>query len=162
VGEPGAERVQVEAGGALTRSVIVAELPRRVDVLWGFLTVVSAAALLRGHFGGSATSTKIVIDLAFGVLLAGSIGAWIWFRRHPAKLEITPEAVAFRHRGQSGSTRLVGPGELYVYTTFIGGTDRLNFLKVTGSDEAILLTMFDHDEVRAACRASGWRFVGDP
>jgi hypothetical protein len=140
----------------------VGERPRRVDVLWGFLTVVSAAALVRGHFGGSTTSTKVVIDLAFGTLLAASVAAWIWFRRHPARLEITTDAVAFSHRGQSGSTRLVGPGELYVYTTLIGGTDRLNFLKVTGSDEAILLTMFDHEEVKAACRARGWRFVDDP
>jgi hypothetical protein len=133
-----------------------------VNFLWGFLTVVFAAALLRGHLGGSSTTTRIVIDLVFGTLLAGSIAAWIWFRRHPARLDITPEAVAVTHRGQSGSTRLVAPGELYIYTTFIGGTDRLNFLKLTGSDEAIPLTMFDHEEVKAACRASGWRFVGDP
>jgi hypothetical protein len=103
-----------------------------------------------------------VIDVIFGTLLAGSIAAWVWFRRHPARLEITPEAVAFSHRGQSNPTRLVPPGELHVYTTHIGGTDRLHFLKVTGSDEAIPLTMFDHDEVKAACRANGWRFAGDP
>jgi hypothetical protein len=77
-------------------------------------------------------------------------------------LEITPRAVAFSHRGQPNATRLVPPGELHVYTTHVGGTDRLHFLKVTGSDEAIPLTMFDHDEVKAACRANGWRFAGDP
>jgi hypothetical protein len=159
VGSARAERVQVEAGRALT--VVVPERPRRVDLLWGFLSLVFAAALVRGHFGASSTTSRLVVDLGFGTLLVGSIAAWIWFRRHPARLEITPEAVAFEHRGQSGSTRLVRPGELYIRTTLVGGTDRLNFLKVTGSDEAIVLTMFDHEEVKAACRANGWRFVGD-
>ena len=83
-------------------------------------------------------------------------------RRHPARLEITPKAVSFSHRGQPNPAKLEQPGELYVYTTHIGGTDRLQFLKVTGSDEGIPLTMFDHEEVKAACRAAGWRFVGDP
>jgi hypothetical protein len=133
-----------------------------VNFLWGFLTVVFAAALLRGHFGAGTTTSRIVIDVVFGALLAGSVGAWVWFRRHPARLDITPEGIAFRHRGQSGSTRLVSPGELYVRTTYIGGTDRLHWLMVTGSDAAISLNMFNHGEVKDACRTNGWRFVGDP
>jgi hypothetical protein len=44
----------------------------------------------------------------------------------------------------------------------MGGTDRLHWLMVTGSDAAISLNMFDHGEVQNACRANGWRFVGDP
>jgi hypothetical protein len=132
-----------------------------VDLLWGFLSVAFGAALVRGHFGAGTTTSRLVIDVAFGTLLAGSVAAWLWFRRHPARLEITPEAVAFSHRGQPNPTTLVGPGELYVYTTHIGGTDRLQFLKVTGSDEGIPLTMFDHEEVKAACREQGWRFAGD-
>ena len=139
----------------------MAERPRRVDVLWGFLTVAFGAALVRGHLGAGTATSRLVIDAALGSLLAGSIAAWIWFRRHPARLEITEEAVAFSHRGQPNATRLVGPGELYIRTTHLGGTDRLQFLKVTGSEEAIPLQMFDHGEVKTACRASGWRFVGD-
>jgi hypothetical protein len=145
----------------VTPSVVVAERPRRVDFLWGFLTVAFGAALVRGHLGAGTTTSRLVIDAALGSLLAGSIAAWVWFRRHPARLEISPEAVAFLHRGQPNATRLVGPGELYVRTTYLGGKNRLQFLKVTGSEEAIPMEMFDHTEVKAACRASGWRFVGD-
>jgi hypothetical protein len=159
MGSARAERVQVEAGRALT--LVVPERPRRVDFLWGFLSVAFGAALVRGHLGAGTTTSRLVIDAVFGTLFVAAVGAWIWFRRHPARLEVTPEAVAFRHRGQSGSTRLVPPGELYVRTTHVGGTDRLHFLKVTGSDEAIPLTMFDHEEVKDACRTNGWRFVGD-
>jgi hypothetical protein len=133
-----------------------------VNFLWGFLTVVFAAALVRGHFGGPLTTGRIVGDVIFGALLAAAIAAWVWFRRHPARLEITPEAVEFSHRGQPNPTRLIGPGKLYVKTTYVGGTDRLHWLMVTGSEEAISLNMFDHEEVKAACRANSWRFVDDP
>jgi hypothetical protein len=77
-----------------------------VNFLWGFLTVVFAAALVRGHFGGPLTTGRIVADVVCGTLLAGSIAAWVWFRRHPARLEITPEALEFSHRGQPNSTKL--------------------------------------------------------
>jgi hypothetical protein len=146
---------------APSRSVVVPERPRRVDLLWGFLGVALGAALVRGHLGAETTTRQIVIDLVFGTLFVGVVAAWIWFRRHPARLDITRHAVSFTHRGQPNATRLVGPGELYVYTTHIGGTDRLQFLKIKGSDEGIPLTMFDHEEVKAACRAHGWRFVSD-
>jgi hypothetical protein len=146
----------------LQRSVLVAERPRRVDVLWGFLTLVFGAALVRGHLGAGTTIGRVAVDVAFGALLGGSISAWVWFRRHPARLEITPEAVVFAHRGQRGAVRLAAPGELYIHTTHLGTTDRLHFLKVHGSDESIPLQMFDHEEVKAACRASGWRLAGDP
>lgn len=155
-----AQRVQVEAGRAL--SVVVAERSGRVDFLWGFLSVVFAAALLRGHFGGPLTTGRIVADVFCAVLLALSVTAWIWFRRHPARLHVTREEVAFAHRGQPNPTRLVGPGELYFRTTYMGGTDRLHWLMLTGSEAAISMNMFDHAEVEAACRANGWRFVGDP
>ena len=145
----------------LQRSVLVAERRRGVDVLWGFLTLAFGAALVRGHLGAGTTIGRVAIDVAFGALLAGSISAWVWFRRHPARLEITPEAVVFAHRGQRGAVRLAAPGELYVHTTHLGA-DRLHFLKVLGSDESIPLQMFDHEEVKAACRASGWRLAGDP
>jgi putative Ca2+/H+ antiporter (TMEM165/GDT1 family) len=146
----------------MTSTLLVAERSRRVDILWGFLTAAFALALVRGHIGAATAAGRTVVDLVFGALLVIAVGAWIWFRRHPARLEITPEAVLFSHRGQRRGTRLPAPGELYVHTTFIGATDRLRFLKVTGSEEAIPMTMFDDAEVTAACRASGWRFVGDP
>jgi hypothetical protein len=89
------------------------------------------------------------------------IASWIWLRRHPARIEITQEKVSFRHRGQPKATTLTGPGELYVYQTHIGAKNRLQFLKVTGSEEGIPLTMFDHEELKSACRTNGWTFVGD-
>lgn len=145
----------------MTPAVVVAERPRRVDFLWGFLTVAFGAALVRGHLGAGTATSRLVIDAVFGTLVGGSIAAWIWFRRHPARLEVTPETVAFSHRGQPNATTLAGPGELYISTTYLGGKNRLQFLKVTGSEAAIPMGMFDHEEVKAACRANGWSFAGD-
>ena len=143
-------------------SIVVGERSRNVNFLWGCLSVVFAAALLRGHFGGPLTTGRIVGDVFCAALLALSLAGWIWFRRHPARLEITPEVVAFSHRGQRKATRLIGPGELYFNTTYIVGSDRLHWLMVTGSETAISMNMFDQGEVQDACRANGWRFVGDP
>jgi hypothetical protein len=137
--------------------VVVAERSRRVDIVWGFLSVVFALALVRGSLGTAST----VFVVLFGVLTITCIGAWIWFRRHPARIEITQDTVSFKHRGQPKATTLVGPGELYVYQTHIGAKNRLQFLKVTGSEEGIPLTMFDHEDLKSACRANGWTFAGD-
>lgn len=131
---------------------LVAERSRRVDALWGFLALAFAAALIRGAAGGAG----VALDVLFALLLAGTVAAWIWFRRHPASLEITPEAIVFRHRGQAGTT--LPPGTLTVRETLLGASDRLLFLKVSGSEEAIPLQLFDLEQVKAAARAAGWRF----
>jgi len=131
---------------------LVPERSRRVDVLWGFLTLVLAVALVRG-------AGSIAVVGVFGVLLAVTLAGWVWFRRHPARLEITPEAIVFRHRGQAGLT--LTPGTLAVRQTLLGGSDRLLFLTTSGSKEAIPLQMFDLEQVRTACRGAGWRFEGD-
>ena len=141
---------------------IVGERARRVDFLWGFLTLAFGAALVRGHRAQDGTG-RLVVDVLFGGLTALCIGAWVWFRRHPARLEIDPDVIAFTHRGQPNATRLLRTdGDLFIRTTHLGGTDRLHFLKAEGSEEAIPLQMFDHAEVGAAARANGWRFRGDP
>jgi hypothetical protein len=140
---------------------VVHERKGRVNFLWGFLAVAFGAALVRGHFGMSGTG-RLAVDVAFGGLVAVVLVAWIWFRRHPARLEITPDEVAFMHDEQPNATRLFRTGDLSIRTTHFGGTDRLHFLKVEGSEEAISIQMFDHEEVKRACRANGWRFAGDP
>jgi hypothetical protein len=141
--------------------VVVPQKARYVNVIWGFLTLVFGLALVRGHFGAATSSGRIVVDVIFGALVAGSIGAWLWFRRHPARLEVSPEVITFSHRGQPNSVRLVrASGDLYVYTTTsAGGKGRLRYLKVPGSDEGVPLQLFDWGEVQGACIARGWRFT---
>jgi hypothetical protein len=142
--------------------VIVRERPGRVHFLWGFLSVVFAAALVRGHLGMSGAG-RVAVDAVFAVLVAGSLGAWVWSRRHPAHLEIGPDAIVLVHRGRPRTTTLPRTsGELYVRTTLVGGKHPVHFLKTPGCDAAIDLQMFDRRELEDACSAAGWRFVPPP
>ena len=142
-------------------ALVVVERRRNINVLWGFLTAVFAGALVRLYGGPTTGLTRIVLYVVFGVLLAGSVAAWVWFRRHPGRLEISRDVITFSHRGQRGSVQLFRTGDLYVHTSYVGGTNPLHFLKVAGSDEAVPIMMFDRRELEEACRAAGWRFVSD-
>jgi hypothetical protein len=144
-------------------AVVVAERAGSRNFLWGFLAVVFGAALVRGHLGAETDPGRLVVDVVFGALFVGTVAAWVWFNRHPARLEISAEEVTFQHRGQKKSTRLLrSAGDLYVSTTMLGGKHPLRFLKVTGSDEAIALQMFDWPQVQRVCLDNGWRFVEGP
>jgi len=138
---------------------VVAESSGSRNFLWGFLALVSGAALVRGHIGATTDAGRLAVDGIVGVVFVGTVALWVWFNRHPARLEVSPDAIVFRHRGQKGSARLPRTGDLYVSTTMLGGKHPLRFLKVTGSEEAIALQMFDWNRVQEACLAAGWRFV---
>jgi hypothetical protein len=69
-------------------TLLVSERSRRVDILWRVLTAAFAVALVRGHIGAGTATGRTVADLVFGALLVIAVAAWIWFRRHPARLEI--------------------------------------------------------------------------
>jgi hypothetical protein len=142
-------------------TTVVAERPRRIDVLFGFLAVAFGAALVRGHLGAGSDRSRLVIDVLLGALVLAIVVTWIGLRRHPASLEITPDWVVLTHAGLQRKTGIDSDsGELYF--TVSGGRARMLVLKATAADETISLQMFDRREVEAGLRANGWRFVGDP
>lgn len=144
-------------------SVVVREKALNVNILWGFLSVVLGAALLRGHFGAETDAGRLTGDIVGGILFVGAVSAWIWFRRHPAHITVSPDEINFQHRGQSGKgTTLPHVGDLYVHVSWMRNA-RLLWLKVQGSDVVIPLQMFDIAEVRNACVQMNWRFAeGSP
>lgn len=131
------------------------------NFLWGFLTVVFGLALVRGHLGAETASGRIAVDAFMGLLFAGSLVAWIWFNRHPARLEITPEAIEHVAGGQRKSLRLANTGHLYISRTFIGGKNPIAYFRVVGSDDAIPCGNFNVAEVQQATLAAGWQW-GEP
>lgn len=148
--------------GAAGFPIVVAEKKSSVHVLGGLLSVAFTLALIRGHFGADTDTGRVVGDVIFGLLAAGSIAGWIWFIRHPARLEITPETISFVHRDRARAVTLErSAGDVYVARTFTHRT-QLVWLKVTGSDTAISMTTFDLSEVERACTAAGWRFAKRP
>ena len=86
--------------------------------------------------------------------------AWVWFVRHPAHLEVTPEEIRFQHKGQRKFSTLPHTGALYVKRTLIGGKHPVAFLKVEGSDDTIPMGSFDLARIKEAAAGTGWEFKG--
>ena len=80
----------------------------------------------------------------------------MWFNRHPARLQITPQAIVHLHRGQSEGLRLINTGHLYISRTMIGGKHPVAYLRVAGSEEAIPMGSFSPAKIREATLGAGW------
>jgi hypothetical protein len=151
----------IEGRAAGEPFILVAERRSRVHFLWGFLTAVSILVLVLAYRSDSTLGNLIVVYAVFGLILVGSVAAWIWFVRHPARLEVSYDEISFGHGPRTGVRFTRDEGDLFVRQTMVGKTPTL-FLMVTGSDEAIPLGMFDLEEIRKAAAAAEWRFVEDP
>ena len=115
------------------------------DGLFGFLTVVFVAAIVRGAFGTHRVSTYVVMALA-AVLLVAVIVTWVRQRRHPSRLEIGPDLIRFldpgakmpeRQLGRTGGAVVVGVRRLNLRTAVVyiaqpdtGTSIDLNYYKV--------------------------------
>jgi hypothetical protein len=144
------------------RTIFVRESRAAVNFLRGFLVVVAALALWRGEFGTRTTSTRVAAAIVFVLVGGGALVAWIWFRRHPGRLEVTPSTVTLRHRGRPATTVLPKTGDLYLESHLVGSArapSRVWVLKVAGSEGSISLHFFKHREVEEACTSLGWTFV---
>lgn len=142
-----------------TSAIVVRQHSRTVDFLWGFLVLAFGVALFRGRAGAGTDGGRLVVDLVFGGLVVASIAAWVWFRRRPSRLTITPDAISFSHKRDREGTVLRRTGDLYVATPLgPGAAHRERYLRAEGSEEAIPLLLFDWKTVRDACVAKGWRF----
>lgn len=136
--------------------IVVEQSNTNVNVLWGFLCVAFAVALWRGHLGARTDAGRLVGDVVFGLGVILSVAAWVSFRRHPARLEISQDAVVLSHRGQPNTIELRRPGPLYVHRVFNPRGGAQSYLKAVGSDDAIPLVLFNWKDVERACRAAGW------
>ena len=141
---------------------IVNESAGSRNFLWGFLTVVFALVLVRGHLGAETTNGRIAVDLFAGTLFVLSLLGWVWFNRHPARLEISADAIVLQHRGQAKSTRLPHTGPLYVSRTMIGGKHPVAYLRVAGSEDSIAMGNFRLGEIQEASLAAGWEWAERP
>jgi hypothetical protein len=90
--------------------------------IYGFLAVAFGAVLVRGHLGAETGAGRITVDIVFGLLTFGTIAAWWWMGRHPARLEISQETITLRHRGLSRTQQIPRiSGDLYVKNVLVGG-----------------------------------------
>jgi hypothetical protein len=62
----------------------------------------------------------VAAAIVFVLVDGGALVAWIWFRRHPGRLEVTPSTVTLRHRGRPATTVLPKTGDLYLESHLVG------------------------------------------
>jgi hypothetical protein len=139
---------------------IVAESRWQVSILFGFLTLAFAVALVRGVTGAQTTSGRVAVLVLCVVLLAVFISAWIRTLRHPARLEITEDAIRCVSRnGQSATLSRQQGNELYFVRRNRAGRIWTLGLAITSTDTVMDLgLLFSRTVVRQACAARGWRF----
>jgi hypothetical protein len=137
--------------------IVIEQSKVSVNVLWGFLSIAFAVALWRGHAGAQTDPGRLVTDVLLGAAVVVCVAAWISSHRHPARIEVSPDAIALWHRGKPNSVELRRTGDLYVYRRITPRGGVHSYLKVSGSDDAIPLVYFNWKDVERACRAAGWR-----
>jgi hypothetical protein len=139
---------------------IVAESRWQVSILFGFLILAFAVALARGVTGAQTTSGRVAVVVLGVVLLAVFIPAWIRTLRHPARLEITEDAIRYVRRNRQSATVSRQQGnELYLVRRNRGGRIWTLGLAIMGTDTVMDLgLLFSRKAVRQACLARDWRF----
>ena len=139
---------------------IVTESRWQVSILFGFLTLAFAVALVRGVTGAQTTSGRVAVLVLCVVLLTVFISAWIRTLRHLTRLEITEDAVRYISRnGQSATLSRQQGNELYFVRRNRGGRIWTLGLAIMGTDTVMDLgILFSRTAVRPACVARGWRF----
>jgi hypothetical protein len=139
-------------------AIVIAEKASSVNFTFGFLTVAFAAALVRGHLGAETSGGRIAVDIFCGVFLLGIVSGWVYMRSHPGRIGVSSDEIRQWHRGAATAVGIARTdGDLYIRSS--GGKHPQPYLRATGSDTALLLTMYNQKEVIDACVACGWRFA---
>ncbi|MGD0698462.1 MAG: hypothetical protein ABSA02_01115 [Trebonia sp.] len=142
-------------------AVTVRQRPRRP--IWAGVGVVIMVLGLAASLAAQPTiSGKITAAVFFGLFIA--VIVWLWGRanRWRDRLEITPEAIRFRHgRGGGPSiilTREQGTDLRLIPSLRDHGVTAGPRLALVGSGQAITIYGFSMNAVRRGCTAAGWRF----
>lgn len=134
-------------------------------VVFGFLIVLWVLALLVSEGAQPSTSGRITAGLFFGLFIAGTIAAWMYYDRGRRQLEVGHDAIVTRP-GRKGKpftlTRDAGDTLRILLKFQLYGAARPPRLLFLGTGGFIALGGFSLGRVRSACEAQGWRFDGDP
>lgn len=136
---------------------IVPERRSIVHLTFGLMALVFAATLGLAGFVEDAAS-RWALEAIGGILLAGVLIAWIHTIRNPARLEVTPESITLA-RGARPNLRQLRRGAGVLQTISAGWRNGQVWLVQEGSDERMLIGVFDRRAVRAAAVAQGWTWV---
>jgi hypothetical protein len=128
----------------------------------GVGVVVMALGLAASLAAQPTVSGKITAVVFFGLFIA--LIVWLWRRanRWRDQIEITPDAISFRHGRRGGPsivlTREQGTDLLLIPARRDHGVTAGPRLALVGSDQDVTIYGFSADAIRRACTAAGWQF----
>jgi hypothetical protein len=105
------------------------------------------------------TAGRVAVAVVCCILLVAVGTAWIGAIRHPARLEVSTDALRYVQRnGQMSSLSRQTGDELQFVLTRRGPRIWSLRLAVAGTDSALALGPLSRHAVRQACLDRGWRF----
>jgi uncharacterized membrane protein YuzA (DUF378 family) len=127
------------------------------DGLFGFLTVVLIAAIVRGALGARRTSTYVVMGLCAALLVVVLI-SWVRQRRRPSSLEIGPDLIRFLDPGAQTPERELRRmgGAIVVGVRRLDLRRAVVYIAQPDTGTSIDLNYYKVRPVAVACRAQGW------
>jgi hypothetical protein len=148
--------------------IYINESTASVNFLWGFATLAIfalAALVLFAENAENPTANKIVA-IVLGVVGGGFIAyRWTYEIRHPARLEITYEAVRQTRRGRDEAKilpRTTGEFRIYMKTAVVGAGHPAPYLILVAPDTEVEIELghYDHHRVGQALKSVGWMSQG--
>lgn len=155
-----------DAHAGLQGGLIVVEEDGRVN---HFLSGLMLAMTLGGFWAMQAfvemtRENRIASYVLVGLMSTTWIALWVYGVLHPARLEISYEAIVERRRGVLRSItlqRTTGELAFGVRSAVIGGRGAVTPILYTPGDRRseIVITSFDRNKIKQACESVGWSFV---
>jgi len=139
--------------------VVVRESRLQRDGLYGFLTVATALAVVRGVASASTTAGRLSAAVVLGAVLVVVVGGWVRAVRRADRLEISPSVVRYVP-GAVGAPPVqllrADGAQLRLATRGSGRVVLLELVQV-GSPHALELRHFSQAAVRRTCVDAGWQ-----
>lgn len=106
-------------------------------------------------------SGRVTAVIFFGVFIALCAGWWMLMNRRRNRIEVTPDAISYRHwsgRADFTLSRRQGDDLRFIPRLSDHGFVVAARLTIVGSGDIMNLFGFSAPAVRRACEAGGWRF----
>jgi len=143
------------------RTVTVRQRPRGT-ILYGIGVVIMVLGLAASLAAQPTVSGKITAAVFFGLFIAVIVWLWLRANRWRDRIDITPDAISFRHGRRGGPsimlTREQGTDLRLIPARRAHGVTAAPRLILVGSGQDITIYGFSADAVRRGCTAAGWRF----
>jgi hypothetical protein len=146
------------AGPAPARPPATLQQTRRNSaVVYGFVALVSAAALARGWVGATTTGGRIAVAVVFGTILVGTLAVWVLNVRNPLELQVWDDRVVLAPTtGRQVHEPLTRDGGQVALVRRRVAKSYTWVLHQPGTDRWLPLDLFDLRSVSATLLERGW------